>query len=84
MTRSAKPVPMCCISINYSSYLMPADVGMKLVALMNHAVECSQDYNDAGRRYKVKDAPEVQYASVRPDQVIFPPDVAATGARRLK
>ena len=43
--------PMCCVSIDYRSYLMPADVGMKLVALLTQAVECDRNYTGAGHRY---------------------------------
>jgi hypothetical protein len=73
--------PMCCVSIDYRSYLMPADVGMKLVALLNHAVECDRKYTEPGHRYHVKEAPEVAYVSVRPDQIVFP--AGAPAQRRL-
>lgn len=78
----AKPVPMCCVSINYTEYLMPADVGMKLVALLNHAIECRPDYTAEGHRYLVMDAPEVRYTSVRPNQIVFPDAMAGKPAQR--
>lgn len=71
---------MCCVRINYADYLMPADVGMKLVALLNHAVECSYDYE--GHSYLVKEAPEVRYTSVRPNQIVFPDAMAGKPAQR--
>jgi hypothetical protein len=71
MTRApAKPVAMCCVSIGYRTYLMPADKGMKVVELLQHAIECDERYEGIkGPTYQVLDQPEVAYKAVRPNQI---------------
>lgn len=44
MTTAKKPVQMCCLTLNYTNYVMPADKGMKVVALMQSAVPCEENY----------------------------------------
>jgi hypothetical protein len=48
-TRSTKPTSICRVSIDHRDYLMPADKGMKLVELLQPAVECRRDYAAATR-----------------------------------
>lgn len=65
------PRPMCCVSIGYQSYLMPADAGMKVVQLMQEALRCDRDFSSSlgGHVYVVRDAPEIELAMVKPSQV---------------
>lgn len=72
MSRTAKPVPMCCVSIGHLDFLMPAAQGMKLVELMNSAVSCERSYEECAYRYQVGEQPQVEYVSVRPNQVVVP------------
>lgn len=67
-----KPVQLCCVQIGYSSYLMPADKGMKVVELLQSAVDCKKDYAERGYVYTVGTQPEVELALVRSDQVRAP------------
>lgn len=64
-----KTVQMCCVSLGYSTYLMPADMGMKLVALMQSAFECKRDYDDGRYAYVIGRQPDVELALVKTDQV---------------
>lgn len=68
-TPSKKPVPMCCVSIGHSDYLMPADKGMKLVDLLQSAFATRKDFGDRNYFYVIGDQPEVEFALVRPSQI---------------
>lgn len=72
MSRPTKPVPLCCVTIGYQTFLMPAAQGMKLIDLMNSAASCERNYEDGGYRYLVGEQPEVKYVSVKPNQIDFP------------
>lgn len=85
MTAPRKPVPMCCVTIDHNTFLLPVDKGMKLVELMQHAVSCDCRY-DAGYRYLVRETPSIELAVVKPSQVVMPrgaePPLALEGPRR--
>jgi hypothetical protein len=73
MTTAKKPVSMCCVTIGgFEEFLMPADKGMKLVELLQHAVHCRRDYESHDYRYHVKDAPAVELRLVKPSQIVMP------------
>lgn len=84
MTRATKTGPMCIVSIDHlCELLMPAEKGMKLVALLQDSVRVDQDYQVLSRRtYITRDVPEVQYNAVKPDQIVMPQ--ASTSAQRRK
>lgn len=69
MTAPKKAVPMCCVSIDYRSYLMPVDKGMKLVELMQFAFETDPSYGDRSYTYHIGDQPAVQFTLVKPAQI---------------
>jgi hypothetical protein len=71
-TRPLKNVAMCCVRIDHFEYLLPADKGMKLVELMQHAVCCDTHYESRGYTYRVHDAPAVEFALVKPSQIVMP------------
>jgi hypothetical protein len=71
-TRAVKNVAMCCVSINHSDYLLPADKGMKLVELLQHAVSCDRGYESRDYSYKVHGAPAVEFYLVKPSQIVMP------------
>lgn len=62
---------MCCVAIGYQTYLLPSDRGMKLVELLQSAVECERTY-DIGFAYVPGDQPEVTYAVVKASQIKAP------------
>jgi hypothetical protein len=75
-----KAVPMCCVTIGYQHYLMPADKGMKVVELMQSAFECEQRYEDRGMQYQVGEPPQrVVFEMVRPGQIVQPRPAAPAG-----
>lgn len=83
-----KPIPMCCVSIGYDDYLMPANMGMKVVEMMQSAIRCERAYQQDGHRYRLKDGSvEVSYRSVSPSQIAWTlpeSDSAPSGPRRAR
>ena len=82
MSTAKKPVPMCCVSIDFSYYIMPADKGMKLVELLQSAFQANKNFADRGYVYSVAEQPEVEFALVKPSQ-IRPKTTNAAGQRLL-
>ena len=66
----------CCVTIGYRHYLLPADAGMKLVALLQDAVECDEKFDGNGYVYHVGDAPMAELKIVRPNQIRMPHGIA--------
>jgi hypothetical protein len=71
---SKKPVAMCCVSIGYEHFLLPADKGMKLVELLQSAFHVEKEYANRGYVYLVGDQPGVELALVRASQIKQKPD----------
>ncbi len=71
MTAARKPVTMCCVTLDFKHYLIPADKGMKLVELLQSAFECEKTYEArGGYAYEVREQPEhVSLEIVRPGQI---------------
>ena len=64
-----KPVTMCCVTIDYNDFILPADQGMRLVELMQQAMRCREEYVD-GRIYVLDAKPlDISMAIIRPSQV---------------
>lgn len=69
-TRQTKPVAMCCVTIDYQEFLMPADKGMKVVELLQSAFKCERRYDErSDRKYYIGEQPQVEFALVRSNQV---------------
>ena len=84
MSRPIKAVPMCCVTINYVAFLMPADKGMKLVELLQSAFDAHKDYRDRGYIYQIGEQPSVEFCLVRASQLkTKPTDINAAGQRLL-
>lgn len=66
-----KSVQMCCVSVDYRTYLLPATDGMRLVEIMQRAFECNARY-DEGKTYELGPQPEVSLVLVKPSQVKEP------------
>lgn len=64
--------PMCCVMVGYQALLMPADKGMKLVELLQYAVECEHGWGDRDHTYTVGEQPRVEYRMVKPGQIRSP------------
>jgi hypothetical protein len=69
MPAPKKAIPICCVTIGYQSFLMPAAIGMKVVDLMTSEVTCKRDYA-MGEIYVPGDNPTVEYVSVRANQLV--------------
>lgn len=66
-----KPKPtqnLCCVTIDYTSLLLPAEKGIRLVELLRGAIRCERGFN-RDRDYQMLDEAEVQYESVKASQV---------------
>lgn len=70
----AKPaVQMAFITIGHSHFLMEASKGMKVVELMQHAVQADWDYRaEEGRSYTARGSVDVELRLVRADQIHMP------------
>lgn len=66
------PAHLCCVTINYQSFMLPSDKGRQLVALMESAIACKRTWRDgvAGRLFEFDDPHEVEYESVKPNQIV--------------
>lgn len=68
---SSKPVPaMCVVQIGFTTVLMPAANGIKVVQLLGDALDCDRRYDgDTRERYQITGPLRVEYRSVNPNQV---------------
>lgn len=67
--------PMCVVSIGFTSLLMPAADGARLMTMLAGAVECDNDYriNTLGGIWVVKDqAPRLEMEMVTADRIRMP------------
>lgn len=69
MATTKKAVTLCCVTVGYQSFLMPADKGLRVVELLQSAVECRERYDDREQFYDVEEQPRVILAMVKPSQV---------------
>jgi len=75
---------MCIVSISHRDYLMPSDKGMKLVELMQHAIECDWDFTGNIHAYIVREQPETRYKSVKPSEIKIPQEFPAPSSKPMK
>lgn len=81
---------MCCLTIGYVEVLMPADAGLKVVALLRGALRTQQGFDGCDRTYELGEKLQVEYCGVKAGQVRRPkpptPDAAplAIGREPLK
>lgn len=75
---------MCCVTIGYQDFLMPADKGMRVLEAMQHAIGCQRNYDAIdGEAFYASEAPSVKYALVRAQQIHMPQGhVESAGGRR--
>lgn len=63
---------LCVVSIGLGRDLvMPMADGLKLVALLQKAMECNTDYRGDGYKYQVRGAPAVELKMVQPGQLVL-------------
>lgn len=79
---ATKPQATGVVTIGYRDYLMPSAVAMKVVGLMQEAVEVEHDFTGHGVKYLVGDAPRIEYKAVRAGEIAMPPGAEVTPARR--
>lgn len=73
MKQPQKSVQMCCVTLGYTNYVMPADKGMKVVALMQSAVSCSEEYEDQQWIYRTDEEPKaVEFKLIQQGQLRGP------------
>lgn len=81
---AASPKSMCVVSLGSGQYLMPADVGMKVVQLMQQALTCRYDYSSdyMSKHYVAGDTPSLSLEMVKPSEIRMPPGAEVEPARR--
>ena len=82
-TTKKPPQRLCCVSIDYHSLLLPADKGRKLVELLEDAVRVRQHHDGRTAVFLIEEPVQVEYHSVKPDQVRAKPTGTA-GAQQLQ
>lgn len=84
-TTKKQSAAMCCVTIGYQDFLMPADKGMRVLEAMQHAVACERNYDrDEGERFFANDAPSVNYKLVRAQQIHLPEGQVQPAAGRRR
>lgn len=83
-TTKKQGAAMCCVTIGYQDFLMPADKGMRVLEAMQHAIGCERNYDRVdGEAFYASEAPSVKYALVRAEQIRMPEGyVEPAGGRR--
>ena len=72
MATKNQATQLCCISIGYHELLLPVDAGLKVIALLQNAVQCRSGFSDR-RTYIVNPDPLViEMAVVNRSQVVEP------------
>jgi hypothetical protein len=66
---ATKPVNMACVTVGFQHYLMPADKALKVVELMQTAIECERSYQHS-TTYTVGDKPLIELTLLRPEQIL--------------
>lgn len=66
----ALPKRACVVTIGYMRLLMPADDGMKVIGLLQNAVEAGQRFGETQLLFFPKEAPTVELEMVRPGQLV--------------
>ncbi|MGQ3055425.1 MAG: hypothetical protein ACT6S0_26855 [Roseateles sp.] len=83
VTRAAsKPnQAMCCLTVGHIQILLPADTGLKVVALLRGAVDGHLRYDATlDRVFEIDGELDVQYCAIKAGQVRMPKPPAAPPA----
>ncbi len=69
-TRAPKQASMCCVEIGFDSFLMTVDDGMRVIKLMQNAIQCERTYA-TGYVYVPSDEPvKLEMKIVKPSQIV--------------
>lgn len=82
---------MCCLTVGFVQILLPADAGLKVVALLRGAVDGHLHYDPTVERiFEIKGELDVEYCAIKAGQVrmpkppVAPPAPLAIGHEPLK
>lgn len=82
-TRKSSPQP-CLLAIGHTHLLMPAEQGMAMLKLLQHAVECERESYSWPERYQAGTAPRVEFKLLDPSQIDLVPERTAPVRRTRK
>lgn len=72
----------CVVTIGYAKLLMPAEQGMAMLKLLQHAVECEESA-EWPPRYRPSNQPRIEFQLVKPSQIdMVPEHVEPVGRKR--
>lgn len=72
MSRATPPKTICAIEIGYSTFVMPLDKALKVMALMEDSVSCEKHYAEREFRFRLREKPEVTVQTIKPSQCDMP------------
>lgn len=67
--KQPKQVPMCVVAIGFNCLLLPASKGMRVVELLQGAIEVDRRFESRADTYTVNDEVHVEYQSVKASQL---------------
>lgn len=71
-TTTKQPQQLCALTIGFNTYLMPPEAGMKVMQLMQKAVECERDlghHRSPDWLYIIRGTPRLEMCIVKASQV---------------
>lgn len=77
----AAPKSMCVLTIGYSYYVMPAEAGIKVMQLMQQAVDAERSVADYGS-WRAGQPVHLAMEMVSADKIHMPPGAEIAPARR--
>lgn len=72
------------VTIGYTRLLMPAEQGMAMLKLLQHAVECDQESGAWPPRYLAGTQPRIEFELVKPSQIDMTPERVEPVSRTRK
>ncbi|PND29633.1 hypothetical protein C1I89_33700 [Achromobacter pulmonis] len=83
MATRKSPQP-CLVTIGYTRLLMPAEQGMAMLKLLQHAVECELETGAWPPRYQAGTQPRVEFELVKASQISVAPEHVEPVSRTRK
>lgn len=72
------------VTIGYTRLLMPAEHGMAMLKLLQHAIECEIETGEWPPRYQAGTQPRIEFELVKPSQIDVAPERAEPVSRTRK
>ncbi|MCV2359652.1 hypothetical protein LNV08_11795 [Paucibacter sp. TC2R-5] len=69
----AKGVRMCRVTIGYEHFLLPVAQGLKLIEVMEAALQLETDWATPDSKYYITGVPRLAYHSALPSQIVERP-----------